>query len=147
MSDPNFYRKYECNIECYKMKASKVFRCAKCELGEASATSVSTPSLTLDQIKFYTGSFPLGTTHTLTSSELPVLGNNDCTGELSFFLFNDRYVATVMAVVAKAKGVILQTLIYQRVGNYNTSALTFSGNTIILTTDPGSICKWMYRGI
>jgi hypothetical protein len=149
MSDPNFYRKYECNIECYKMKASKKFRCATCELGDAQADSLTTEQLLLSPgfVSMYTGSFPIGTTHVITPALLPVLGNWSCNGEITLFLNNDIYVNVTMGVIVKATGNILQTLVYQRVGNLTSVEMTFSGNDVTITTSPATTCRWIYRGI
>lgn len=148
MSDPNFYRKYECNIECPKLKATKKFRCAECSLGAATADSLTVGTFNYSGgIKTYTGSSAFATVHTITPTQLPVLGNKECNGEISFYLNNDLYVNVTMACVVKSKNTILQTLIYQRVGNFTSVELTFSGNNLILTISPGGTCKWIYRGI
>lgn len=148
MSDPNFYREYECNIECPKLKASKQLRCGKCTATSIEAGSVSAGTYTFTNgIKFYTGSLPFGTVHTITPSALPPLGATECAGEMTFYLNNDLYVNVTMGAVVKSRGVMLQTLLYQRVGNFTSVELTFSGNNVILTISPGGTCKWIYRGI
>jgi hypothetical protein len=149
MSDPNFYRKYECNIECYKMKASKKFRCATCELGDAQADSLTTSNLVLSPglILTYTGLFPLSSTHVLTPTLLPVLGNRECNGEITLYMNNDIYVNVTMAAIVKAAGSILQTLVYQRVGNFTSIDVSFSGNNVTITINPAATCRWIYRGI
>lgn len=147
MSDPNFYREYDCNIECYKMKASKFFRCAKCELGAAKADSLEVAALKVGPTSTYTGSSPFGTTHTITATELPLLANLQCNGEITFYLNNDLYVGVSMGAIVKSKGTILQTLLYQNVGNFTSVTLSFSGNSVILTVSPGATCKWIFCGI
>lgn len=149
MSDPNFYRKYECNIDCYKLKASKNFRCAKCSLGNATADSLSVSKLYMEPagVVTYSGSSSLKGTHTITSSELHVLANTNCNGNITFYLNNDLYVGVAMGVIVKSKGTILQTLIYQKVGNFTSVVISFSGSNVILTTSPASTCKWIFTGI
>jgi len=147
MSDPNYYREYDCNIECYKMKASKFFRCTKCELGSAKADSLDVATLKIGPIYTYTGSSDFGTTHTITSTQLPLLANAQCNGDVTFYLNNDLYVGVSMGAIVKSKGTILQTLLYQNVGNFTSVALSFSGNNVILTVSPGATCKWIFRGI
>lgn len=145
--DPNFYRFYECNLDCYKLKAEKEFRCPKCILGSVTASSIDTTSLTLNGIHMICGSSPFGTTHTITPTELPLLNNRSMNGEISFYLNNDVYVNVTMGVVVKANGTILQTLVYQRVGNFISVQFTSSGNNLVLTINPGATMKWIYRGI
>ena len=94
-----------------------------------------------------TGSSTFGTVHTITPVQLPNLGNSECNGELTFYLNNDTYVNVSLSLIVKTKGAILQTLLYQRVGNFVTTNLTFSGNNIILTISPGATCRWIFRGI
>lgn len=141
--DPNFYRKYECNIECYKLKADKCFRCEKCLLGSVEADSI----MYKGGVKTYSGNSSLNTVHTITSLELPVLGNVMCSGEITFYLNNDAYVNVTMGAIVKSNAAILQTLLYQRVGNFVSVEISFSGNNVLLTTSPASICYWVYRGI
>lgn len=145
--DPNFYREYDCNIECYKLKASKHLRCGKCTATSIDTDSISADVYDLSGVKLYSGSSPFGTTHTITSAQLPVLGNAQCNGDITFYLNNDLYVNVSMAVIVKSKGTILQTLLYQNVGNFTSVTLTFSGNNVILTVSPGATCKWVYKGI
>jgi hypothetical protein len=148
MSDPNFYREYECNINCPKIKASKIFRCPDCRLGAVTADSLTADSISFSGgIAMYTGSSPFGTTHTITPTQLPVLGNRQCNGEITFYLNNDLYVSVTMGAIVKSKNTILQTLLYQKIGNFTSVTLSFSGNNVILTINPGGTCKWVYRGI
>jgi hypothetical protein len=114
-----------------------------------------TPTTTLDvngpakfgNVLFLNGSMPLSTTHIFTSTNLPVLANNTCNGEISAYLNNGVYVNVTMGVIVKSGGTILQTLVYQRVGNLLSVDMTFSGNTVTLTTNPATTCSWIYRGI
>jgi hypothetical protein len=149
MTDTNFYRKYECNIHCYKMKASKEFRCAKCEADEIHAGLLEADKLCLTpgNVCMYSGTSPLGTTHTITSTQLPLLANRQCNGSIEFYLNNDLYVNVTMGAIVKANNTILQTLVYQRVGNFTSVEMTPSGNSIILTCNPQAVCKWVFRGI
>jgi hypothetical protein len=147
--DPNYYRKYECNLETYNLKAKTKLRCAKCELGEAHADSLTVSSLVISpsSVKTYNGLSPLGTTHTFTSAQLPPLLNRECNGEFTMYINNDLYVNVTLAIIVKSANTILQTLIYQRVGNFITVDMTFSGNTITVTCNPAAVCRWVYRGI
>lgn len=149
MTDTNYYRFYECNLECYKLKATKEFRCAKCELGAAKADSMTLGSLVNSPsgILTYNGISALNTTHNFTSAQIPSLANRDCNGEFTLFLNNDLYINVTTAIIVKSANTILQTLVYQRVGNYTTCDLTFSGNTVILTCSPAAVVRWIYRGI
>lgn len=143
------YRSYECNICCPKLKALKSLECTTCNLGRASAVSLTTGSLTFGNtgVEMHTGFSPLATTHVFTSTELPPLANRECNGEITFYLNNDLYVNVTMAAVVKSAGAILQTVIYQRVGNYTSVDLTFSGNVVTLTVNPPANCRWIWRGI
>ena len=147
--DPNYYRFYECNLDCYKLKAEKEFRCPKCILGAVEAQSLSTGSLTLSpsSVKTYNGFFPLGTTHTFTSTQLPPLANRECNGEMTLYLNNDLYVNVTLSVIVKSSGTILQVLVYQRVGNYTSVEMAISGNSVVLTCSPAATVRWIYRGI
>lgn len=148
MSDPNFYRKYECNIECYKMKASKVFRCAKCKADDITTGLLNAGEFHLSSgVHVYSGSFPLSTTHTITPSMLPSLSNRECSGTIDIYLDNDLYVNVTMGTIVKAAGTILQTLVYQRVGNFASTNMSFSGNNVTITCSPAANCRWVFRGI
>jgi hypothetical protein len=149
MSDPNYYRKYECNLETYNIKARTKLRCTSCELGAASADSMNCSTLLFSKggISTYSGTSNLATSHAFTSTNLPPLGNRDCNGELTFYLNNDVYVSVSMGIVVKSNNTILQTLVYQRVGNFTTIDLSFSGNTVTLTASPAAVVRWVYRGI
>lgn len=149
MTDPNVYREYVSNIQCFKMKATKEFRCAKCEADElhADLLNVDKLCLTPGEVCMYSGSFSMNTTHTITSTELPLLANRQCSGSIEFYLNNDLYVNVTMGAIVKAGGSILQTLLYQRVGNFTSVDLASSGNTIILTCNPQATCRWVFRGI
>lgn len=150
MSDPNYYRFYECNLDCYKLKAEKEFRCPKCILGDVDADKVTTKEIVLkpSYIETYNGYFPLSTTHTFTSTELECLGETSCSGELTLFLNNGEYATTILSVVVKVAGVIIQNLIYQRVGNYTSVSMSSSNNDkVIVTCEPASEVRWIFRGI
>lgn len=144
MSDPNFYRFYESNLEAYKIKADKEFRCAKCELGEATATSLTTTSLTLGGVSHYSGTSALSTTHTIS---VPAMSNRNCQGELTCYLKNDTYAAVVMTILVKAAGVVNYTLLYQNVGNFTSVGVSSSGNNVVLTCSPIATLTWVFRGI
>lgn len=149
MSDPNFYRFYESNISCYKMKASKEFRCAKGEADELHAGTLNADELCLSSggVCMYSGTFPFSTTHTITPTMLPLLANRQCSGTIEFYLNNDLYVNVTMGAIVKAGDSILQTIVYQRIGNFTTADMTFSGNNVTLTCSPAATCKWVFRGI
>lgn len=128
------YRKYECNLETYYLKALKGFRA---------------PSLTLtpSDIFTYNGQFPLNTTHVFSPTNLPPLANTECNGEMTLYLNNGAYVNVSLAIIVKAAGTILQALVYQRVGNFTTLNMAISGNTVVLTCSPAGTVRWVYRGL
>jgi hypothetical protein len=68
-------------------------------------------------------------------------------GDLTLYINNNLYVNVTMGAVVKAGGTILQTIVYQRVGNFVSVDMTYSGNTIIVTTNPASAINWIFRGI
>lgn len=149
MSDPNFYRKYECNIDCYKLKATKNLRCTECSLGDATADSLSVSKLYMQpgNVLTYSGSSSIKGTHTITSSVLPVLANTSCNGHITFYLNNDLYVGVAMGVILKSKGTILQTIVYQKISNFTFIGMQISGSNVQLITIPNSEIKWVYTGI
>lgn len=89
----------------------------------------------------------MSTSHTITPAKLPVLGNRECSGSIEFYLNNDVYVNVTMGAIVKAAGTILQTLVYQRLGNFTSVEMTFSGNDIVLTCSPQATCRWTFKGI
>lgn len=139
MSDPCFYREHECNLSAPYVRGTKA---VKAPVVQAGSLTMSTAG-----INFYSGSFPINATHTFTATEIPSLGLQSCNGELSLYLNNDAYVNVTMAVIVKAKGTILQALVYQRVGNFTSVDMTIAGNTVVLTVSPAATCKWIFRGI
>jgi hypothetical protein len=146
MSDPNFYRKYECNLESYNIKALTKLRCAACELGNAQCDSLSySPS----GIKTYNGEFSMSASYLFNFINLPPLLNSACNGELTLFLNNGLYANVTSAIIIKTGGTILQSLIYQRVGNFDSVVMyiTAGGNEIMVDVTPAAVCKWIYRGI
>ena len=123
--DPNFYRTYECNIQCPKLSATQKFRCPNCKVDTLEADSVTTTSFTMNGVETHAGSFPLSTTHVFTSTELPVLANRQCNGEFVFYLNNDLYVGVGMTALVKSAGSILQVLLYQKLRNFTTVNVSF----------------------
>lgn len=182
MSDPNFYRFYECNLQCPKMKA-RAMRADSLLASSINTNDLETQSLTttnldattittgsinstaisgeLDVTKieaneicsapgdvcFFSGSSELASTHTITSSQLPKLANPNLSGTLTLFVQNDVYINTTMAAVVKVQGTISKTLVYQRVGNYNSVDMTSSGNSLVITTSPASRLRWIFMGV
>jgi hypothetical protein len=115
-----------------------------------------TPTTTLDvngpakfgNVYYLTGSSStLKTIHTISQTELSLLANSSMNGDLTLYINNNLYVNVTMGAVVKAGGTILQTLIYQRVGNFISVDMTYSGNTISITTNPASTINWIFRGI
>jgi hypothetical protein len=149
-SDPNVYRQYECNIYCPKIKAFKEFRCPNCMMTSATIDNLTiSDSLAFSDtgVKFYSGSFPISTTHTFTSTELPGLGETSCNGELSLYLNNDVYANVTLMVIVRASSTTVQSLIYQRIGNFTSVEATISGNNVVITCNPQATCKWLFRGV
>lgn len=149
-SDYNVYRKFNANISCPKLKATKEFRCPQCYLGEVEVETLSvTGHLAFhdSNIKMYSGSFPMSTTHTLTPTQLPCLGESSCNGELSLYLNNDVYANVTMAAIVRASSTTIQALIYQRVGNFTSVEMAISGNNIVVTCNPQAKCNWIFRGV
>ena len=148
MSDPHFYRNYESNLSAPYLKGTRGVITPKLTATTvvADQLQVGSLSLTNSSISTYTGSFPISTTHTFTSTELPPLGNQSANGELTLYLNNDAYAQVAMAVLVRAKGTTLQALIYQNVGNFTSVASSISGNTVTITVNPAGTCSWVFRG-
>lgn len=148
MSDPCFYRYSESNLSAPYMKATKAVKAplVKATTLEADKLNVTSLNMTSAGIVTYTGSFPISTTHTFTSTQLPPLGNQSANGELTLYLNNDTYAQVAMAVVIRTRGATLQALIYQNVGNFTSVASTISGNNVVITVSPAATCSWIYRG-
>lgn len=183
MSDPNFYRYYDCNIQCPKMKA-RTMRADTLLASSVETTDIDTQSLTtttleattitagsintnaisgdlaIDKLEadeicstpgnvcFYSGSSALATTHTITATQLPHLANPLLSGTMTFYLENDVYINTTMAAVVKTKGVIVQTLVYQKVGNFTSVDMTSSGNNqLVVTVNPAARLRWIFMGV
>lgn len=136
MSDPNFYREYECNLSAPYVRGKKAVKTQRVEC----------TSLYLGNLKLLTGEFPLSTTHTLTPTQLPCLGEKECNGELSLYLNNEAYVNVTMAVIVRAEYTTLQALVYQRVGNFVTVDAKIVDNNVVIATNPASTCTWVFRG-
>ena len=148
-SDPRFYREHECNLSAPYLRGVRGINTPSLTATTVEATNLTVNgSLTLagTGIKSYSGSFPLSTTHTFTSTQLPPLGTESCNGELTLYLNNDAYVNVTMAVITRAKGVTQQALIYQKVGNFATVQSSLSGNNVIFTVSPAATCSWIFRG-
>jgi hypothetical protein len=148
MSDPCFYREHECNISAPYVRGTKAVKAPVVQATTVNATNVNTDSLTFSDtgVQFYTGTFPLGTTHTFTATQIPSLASQSCNGELSLYLNNDVYVNVTMAVITRAKGVTQQALIYQNVGNFTSVVSSISGNNVDFTVSPAATCSWIFRG-
>lgn len=167
--DPNFYRYYDCNLQCPKMKAREL-RCPR--IGNVlyvNDTSVEVKgdllvsgNLTVtgdlhisgfvhepSGIRVYNGTLPFATTHYITAAMLPVLNNTYCNGELSLYMNNgDSYANVTLAAIIKVGGVLSQTLVFQRVGNFTSVEMYASGtNAIQILVNPGATIRWIYRGI
>lgn len=138
-----FYRFYECNLEAPYMKA-RTFTADELQVASLLASGLT---IKPGNVLMYSGSSALGTTHTITSSELPLLANRSMCGTLNLFLNNTPYTSVVMAAVAKTNGALVQTQLYQNIGNMTSVALTISGNNIVLTTSPEVRCQWIFMGV
>lgn len=141
MSDPLFYRDYECNLSAPFIKGTKAVKTPSLQ-----ATDVSTTTFSLAGVKFYTGTFANATTFTFTSTQLPPMANQQCNGEISLYFNNDAYVHVSMAVLLRAKGANQQALIYQNVGNLTSVATTVNTNSVVFTISPAATCSWIFRG-
>ena len=148
MSDPCFYREHECNLSAPYIRGTKAVKTPLVSATTVNATNVNASSLTFSGagVQFYTGSFPLSTTHTFTPTQLPFLANQSCNGELSLYLNNDAYAAVVMAVIVRTKGTTLQNLIYQNVGNFTSVTSSISSGNAVFTVSPAATCSWVFRG-
>ena len=148
-SDPRFYREYECNLSAPYVRGTRGVIAPFVKATSVQADSLTANSFTLGDsgIKFYSGTFPLSTTHTFTSAQLPPLGNQSCNGELTLYFNNDAYVQVAMAALTRAKGVTLQALIYQNVGNFVSVSAAISGANVVVTVSPAATCSWVFRGI
>ena len=147
MTDPCFYREYECNLSAPYVRGWKAVKTPRLEATDVKATDVTTSHLHMTGISMYAGSFPFGTTFTFTPAILECLGETSCNGELSLYFNNDTYVNVTMAVIVRAKSTTLQALIYQRVGNFVSVESSISGNNVVFTVSPGATCSWIFRGI
>ena len=136
MSDPCFYREHECNLSAPYIRGKKAVKTPRVEC----------KSIYIGDLKIMTGDFPLSTTHTLTPTQLPCLGEKQCNGELSLYLNNEEYVNVTMAVVVRAKYATLQALVYQRVGNFVTVDAKIVDDNIVIATSPASTCTWVFQG-
>lgn len=146
MSDPYFYREYECNISAPYLKGRKGIRTPKIESQDITTGSLNAEHLSMSGVHVYSGTFPFGTTFTFTPAILECLGEESCNGELSLYLNNDAYVNVTMAVIVRAKRTTLQALIYQRIGNFTSVESSISGNNVVFTVNPGATCSWVFRG-
>lgn len=167
--DPNFYRYYDCNLQCPKLKARKL-RCPqigttlfvddagvtiKGDLTVEGTTNIEDASihnLTLvpSGIQQYNGILSLNTDHFITSTMLPPLANPNCNGELMLFMTNDTTVSrnVVYAAIVKIAGTIQEALIFHRVGNFTSVDMYASGETSIrVQCNPASVLRWIYRGL
>lgn len=150
--DPRVFRYYECNLEAPYVKADKKL-IGDVEGGAITASSVTTDSLDVKElhlsgsILMYSGEFPPSTTHILTSTEIPPLGNKTSAGELTFILDSQNYINISMGAYAMTEGQVLTSVVYQRIGNFESVNLTGSGRTLALTISPSARCRWIFRGI
>lgn len=147
MSDPCFYREYECNLSAPYVRGWKAVKTPRLEATNVVATNINVANIEMTGIKMFSGTFPFGTTFTFTPSILECLGETSCNGELSLYLNNDSYVNVTMAVIVRAQSTTLQALVYQRVGNFTSVESSISGNNVIFTVSPGATCSWVFRGI
>jgi len=131
------YRYYNCNLQAPKIK---------CGLFEAD--EISSTCLIPSGICQYNGVFQYATTFTFTSTEIPLLSNPNCSGELTLYCKNDfqKMANVTMIIVVKANGTITNADFYQRVGNIPSVTSSIVGNTIKVVTSPSCICKWIFRG-
>lgn len=140
------YRYYNAWIQTPKLKCGTI-ECDRLYAASVSQNVTNEPS----GIVTYNGVFPYNTTFTFTSSEIPSLANNSCNGELILYM-NDNtnsYANISLGYIVKVNNTFLSTstALSQRYGNYNSVTLTTSGNTLIITVNPGAICRWIYRGV
>lgn len=149
MSDPFSYREYACNIKAPYIKAYKCLKSPRCECDTAQVGTLSVGNIERSgtQIKEITGSFPLSTTHTFTSAQLPCLGETECNGDITLYMNNDVYANVCFGAIVRAKSTNIKALIYQRVGNFDSVDMAISGNNVVVTCSPAATCRWIFRGI
>lgn len=140
VKDP-FYRYYNCFIQCPRIKCEELEAKRITQQGEYSPSGITV----------YNGWFPVSSTFTFTTVEIPLLANSTCNGELTLYL-NDNAggIANVSLIyVIKVNGTISSSasLVAQRYGNMNDVSLSVSGNTVIISVSPATECRWMYRGV
>lgn len=144
--DPNSYRYYECNLKCPNMKTTTL----RADVVEATEVCASTFCHDTAGIYTYSGSSATNTTHTLTSSVLPVLANPSFTGELTCYVIDKTgtRVVTCMTIVQKIKKVSQPPVLYQKVGNFDSIVVTMPTITTIrvVLSHQGKL-QWVYRGI
>lgn len=133
------FRYYNCNIQAPKLKCKELL-----------ADTYTLGALTPSSINTYNGVFSFNNTFIFTTSQIPLLANNNMSGELTLYLQNsgEAYSNVTMSVITKAGGTIQQTNIFQRIGNMISVNMTSSSNTTVtVTTNPYVICSWVFRGL
>ena len=90
---------------------------------------------------------PKSTTWTLTPTDIPVLQNEFCKGELNFYVQDGAGVVSfVQGVVGKTSNLITARA-YQRNGNLTSVAFAATATTITITWSPAVEGYWSYRGV
>jgi hypothetical protein len=138
LGDPE-YRYYNCNLQTPKIKCGNL-TADKYTLGALSSSGIIT----------YDGIFPFSNTFIFTTSHIPLLANDNMSGELTLYLRNETadYSNVTLSIVTKAGGTIQQTNIYQRIGNMTSVDMTSaSSTTVTVTTSPYVRCYWVFRGV
>jgi hypothetical protein len=129
MSSNHIFRRYTCNLQAPYINASK---------GISIQGQTPTPN------SFGGHTFP-STTHILTSSELSVLAKDSWSGTITFFVssIDGKYQHVLMAVIVKTKGLDVQPVTYQTVGNLTKCILDKnSSNSIKLSTSVATVISW-----
>lgn len=134
-----WYRYYNCNIQCPRIK---------CEMLSTSQIGI-VDGLMFGSVFMETGDAGFGEAFNISPQ---CLSNNNCCGELTCYIKNDATsdVSVVMIAVAKSKGVIATPTVYQRVGTYGlvtSSVLSTTTVRVILPTSLQGQCYWIWRGI
>lgn len=130
MTDPNFYRFYECNIQCPKMKAREI-RCSR---------------LIIDQcVQSYGGCDSNVSRYYITSDDLPPL-NGNISGRLIVYMRDSQKGGYVEVYLSFINGALAITPISTMIFNASTS-LSISGGRILV--DLGSVgdIAWKYNGL
>ena len=135
------YRWYNCNLQAPKIKTSAI-----------DTDILNYTHIGLNGPRVYSGYKSMSTTHTFSVTDIPSFQMTNMSGELTVYMVNNASNSSNVTMIGITRSANTfpagGTVWYQRIGNFTSVTVTapVNGTSVIITVNPASECRWVYRG-